>query len=83
MSNKPFIALKIIDKEGKTIKMIASHKIKRVYHILQAAKFKDCTFYIKVQYSKDNFNDGEYQTISSLIKALKFFTQKNLVTDFL
>lgn len=39
--------------------------------------------YIKVQYNKEDYNDGIYSNLSDLKFALQTFTTQSLVNDFL
>lgn len=71
--NKPFILLKVINNKGRVVKMIATHKIKRVYFFLKAENFEDCMFKLCVRYKNDCKNEGEYQTKKDLVLALKVF----------
>jgi len=64
--------------------MVKSGKKMKVYSILQAEKFKDCVFFLKVVYSYRPYyvNQGEYFTKKSLIYALRAFTDLDLVKEF-
>jgi len=74
---KPFVSLKIIDKNGRAVKKVASRKSKRVFNFIQAGNFEDCRFYVCVNYGASFNNQGEYSSKSNLVQALKAFLEKD------
>lgn len=81
---QPKITLKIF-KNRKVIEHITTKKRKRILPIIQAKKYKDCTFYIKVKYDSqgrwvNETGDGTNQ--KQAILAYKAFTNKNLIDEF-
>jgi len=77
-SSKIKIHLKIENSNGKA-RSYCSSKLKRIYSIIQGAKFVKA--YLRVSYGHV-FNDGEYLNVDDLKKALSAFTEKSLV-DYL
>ncbi len=80
--NRSYIYLSVLNKNGKTIGKVGSHKKMRILHFIQAKKYKDCTFDVCVKYSESFKNEGIYKTKKKLIYALKMFTEKDLVKEF-
>ena len=74
---KPFINLKIVDKNGKMVRKIASCKSKRVFQFIQRENFPDCVFSVCVSYGGGFKNEGEYQNKKELIYALRVFLEKD------
>jgi len=72
------IHLKIENRNGKA-KSYCSSKLRRIYSILQGAKFNKA--HLRVNYGHI-FNEGEYFNSADLKKALSAFTEKPLV-DYL
>ncbi len=67
------IHLKIRSKGGKE-KSYCSSKLRRIYSIVQGAKFEKA--YLRVTQGHE-FNEGEYSDIAGLKMALSAFTEKN------
>jgi len=74
--NLLFISLKVINNQNEMIDKIGSRKTKRIYHFIQAGKFKDCLFKLKVNYNGSYKNEGQYKAKKDLIRVLKAFTEK-------
>lgn len=70
-----FITIKVFDKNGKGIRVVASRKTKRFYYFLKAENFLNCLFQLRVRYANGNVNEGDYSTKKELIFALKAFTK--------
>ena len=77
IKSSPFISIKIKNTNGQVISSIASRKIKRIYHFLQAGKFKDCVFLVNVVYGNNFNNQGEYENKRELYSTLKAFLEKD------
>lgn len=73
----PYISIKIIDKNGRTVRKVASRKSKRVWIFIKAEKFKDFVFEVCVNYGGGFKNEGENYSRSYLIFALKAFLEKD------
>lgn len=71
-----FISLKIINKNGRLVRKIASRKSKRVFNFIKAEKTKDCLFSVCVNYGGGFKNEGEYDSKAYLIFALRAFLEK-------
>ena len=69
------IHLKLKNNDG-SVKSYCSSKLRRIYSILQEAKFKKA--YLRVNYEV-GYNDGEYSNITDLKMALSVFTEKSLI----
>ena len=77
------ITLKIY-KNNKMVVRVATHKKNRIYWRLQAEKFKDCLFQVRVGYSNNYWNESiKYKTKKDLIHALRAFTEPDLVREFI
>lgn len=74
---KPYISVKIIDKNDRLVKKIASRKSKRVFNFIQREEFKNCVFKAGVNYGDGFNNKGKYVSKSYLIFALKAFLEKD------
>lgn len=74
---KPFINLKIVDKNGRTVKKVASRKTKRIFNLIKAEKNKDRVFSVSVNYGQGFKNKGEYRNKKELIHALRAFLEKD------
>jgi len=74
---KPYISIRIIDKNGRTVKKIGSRKSKRVFTFIKRDKFKDYVFDVCVNYGGGFKNEGEHYSKSYLIFALKAFLEKD------
>jgi hypothetical protein len=73
----PLITLKIINKSGQVMDKVASRKSKRVFSFIQRANIKDCVFSVCVNYGGGFKNEGDYDSKSYLIFALKAFLEKD------
>jgi hypothetical protein len=84
--NRPYVSLKIVSKESGLIKGVATRKIRRIYHQLQAVKNSEINkICIRVNYDiiTDHrnkkvraINEGEYKTKEEAWYALQCFTEK-------
>jgi len=74
--SKPYISLKIISKRGAVLHKIGSRKTRRVFHFIQANRFSNCLFCVKVNYGKGFTNEGEYKTKKDLLLTLRVFLKK-------
>lgn len=84
--NKPYISLKIVSKESGLVKGVATRKIRRIYHQLQAVKNSETKkIYIRVHYGfiRDHrnkkvraLNEGQYRTKQEVRYALQCFMEK-------
>lgn len=72
-----FITLKIIDGCGDKIRMMATHKIKRIYRFLKADETTNCTYRVHVNYGYGFANWGEYETKTDAREALRAFMQED------
>ena len=74
----PFISLKIINDNGKTIHSKGSRSKRRILHFIKANKFQNCLYKIRVLYTDGMTNEGEYKTKKDLLITLHAFTEKGL-----
>lgn len=74
---KPYISLKVINKAGRMVKHLGSSKSKRIFNFIQREKFKECVFKVCVNYGAGFKNEGEYNSKTDLVFALKAFLQNN------
>ena len=65
-----------LKNNGRPVKCYCSSKLRRIYSILQRAKFRKA--YLRVNYPM-GYNDGEYSNIADLKMALLAFTEKSLI----
>lgn len=70
-----FITIKVFDKNGKRVRVVASRKTRRIYSFLKADKFLNRHFSLRVKYANGNENEGDYPNKKELIFALKAFTE--------
>lgn len=70
------ITLKLFKRDGPIVRY-RTVKRKRIYHLVEANDFAKA--YLKVNYTKDDYNDGVYYSKEDLIQALSAFTEKSLV----
>ncbi len=68
--------LKIFNKTGDLVSDIRTSKKRRIHYFIQADKTLEARFYIRVAYSKDSNNIGEYFSKQDLLLALHAFTEK-------
>lgn len=83
-NHQPKITLKIFRNE-KVIELITTKKRRRILPIIQAKKYKDCTFYIKIKYDIEGrwINEtGDGANQKQAILAYKAFTNKDLIDEF-
>lgn len=73
--NNPLISLKIIDKNGRKVRILVTRKIKRIYSFLEADKNEDCLYKLSVRYANGGKNAGDYENKKDLIYMLKAFTE--------
>jgi hypothetical protein len=75
--NNSLISLKIVNKEGKKVRMVVTRKVRRIYSFLKADKYKNCLYKLSVRYGKDSKNEGVYETKNDLKDALQAFTDSD------
>lgn len=73
--SEPSIILKVCDKRGKKVRKVMTRNTRRIYRILEAGKFPDCLYFLKVKYNNGNTNEGDYRMKKELVQALKAFTE--------
>uniref|UniRef100_A0A6H2A337 Uncharacterized protein n=1 Tax=viral metagenome TaxID=1070528 RepID=A0A6H2A337_9ZZZZ len=83
MSLYPTITLKIFNKKGKELSYYRVGSRQRFLLRLQAWKKRDCHYFIRVGYSKRFKNEGEYNNKKDALHALRAFTEKSLVKEYL
>ena len=74
--SRPYITLKIINKNKKVTKTIGTRKTRRVFDFIQADEGKDCLFKLKVNYGGGFTNEGEYSSKQEVRQALRAFLEK-------
>ena len=73
-NNKPYISIKIIFQDGK-VRRVASRKIRRIFHFIEANNFQNCVVKVSVIYGQGIYNKGIYKNKQDLIYALKIFLE--------
>lgn len=74
---KPYISLKVFNKDGRMVKHLGSSKSKRIFNFIQREKFTECMFKVCVNYGAGFKNEGEYNSQADLIFALKAFLKND------
>jgi len=77
-NNKPRVSIKIIFKQG-VVKRVASRKIRRINHFIEANNFENCVVEVSVAYGSGFYNKGVYKTKIDLVFALKAFLENGLL----
>lgn len=75
--NKPLISLKIVNKDGKKVKILITRKIKRIYSFLKAGNNTECVYKLSVRYGNGYKNEGDYYNKRDLTNALKAFMESD------